>query len=117
MGPEMIPIVGIIASFSGMALIIFLVLFYNHKKRQTQSREILAAIEKGIEVPFPPPVKKNYRNQGLIWTAVGIALFVGIWFSSNEIAGAIWGLLPLLVGVAFLLIHYLERKEGEDDAS
>ncbi|UCD38799.1 MAG: hypothetical protein JSW54_04790, partial [Fidelibacterota bacterium] len=68
-----IPIVGIISSFGGTALIIFLVMYYNYRKRQAQSKEILAAIEKGIEVPFPPPVKRDYLKLGLVWTFVGIA--------------------------------------------
>ncbi len=112
---ELVPIIGIIFGTGGPVAIIIFIVIYQYKKRQLQGQEILAAIEKGIEVPFPPPRKRNYRNLGLIWSAVGIALFIGIWVSSKEMAGAIWGLLPLLVGVAFLLIGYLEKKDKESD--
>jgi len=108
---ELIPIVAILSTFGAGAVVVIFLIIYNHRKRQIQSREILAAIEKGIEVPFPPPKKRNYRNLGLVWSAVGIALFIGIWFSSQTMAGAIWGLLPLLVGGAFLLIAYFEKKD------
>ncbi len=110
---EWIPIVAIVASFGFTALIIGLALYYDFLKRQAQSKEIMAAIEKGIEVPFPPPATKNYRNRGLIWSAIGIALFIGIWVSSRTLEGAVWGLLPLLVGGAFLLIAFFEKKEKE----
>jgi hypothetical protein len=114
---EMIPIVGIVSSFGGTTLIIFVVLYYNYKKRQTQSQEILAAIEKGIEVPFPPPVKRDYLRLGIIWTFVGIAFTLALWFSARVMEAAAWGLLPLAVGLAFLLIGYLERKKGEEESA
>ncbi|MEE9162181.1 MAG: hypothetical protein V3U35_04330, partial [Candidatus Neomarinimicrobiota bacterium] len=71
--------------------VVGLALYFNYKKRQAQSQEILAAVETGIEIPFPSPEKRNYRNLGLIWSAVGIALIVAIGVSSREWAGAVWG--------------------------
>ncbi len=106
----LIPIIGMLSTFGATAVILIFLIIYNHKKRQLQGQEILAAIEKGIEVPFPPPKKRNYLNLGLIWSLVGIALFFAIWVSSKELAGAVWGLLPLALGIAFLLIAYFEKK-------
>jgi len=112
-----IPIVAIIFSMGGTVAVVALALFYNYKKRQAQSREILAAIEKGIEVPFPPPVKRNYRNLGLVWTFVGVAFTLALWFSANRMEAAAWGLLPLAVGIAFLLIAYFEKRDKGSDES
>lgn len=109
-----IPIVGIVVPIVGTALIIFLVLYYNHRKRQVQSKEILAAIEKGIEVPFPPPVKRDYLRLGIIWTFIGIAFTLALWFSTYRMEATAWGFLPLAVGLAFLLIGYIERKKGDE---
>ncbi|MFB0515938.1 MAG: DUF6249 domain-containing protein [Candidatus Neomarinimicrobiota bacterium] len=114
MSEHWIPIVAIIFSFGGTALIVFLVLYYSYKRRQTQSKEILAAIEKGIEVPFPPPAKRDYLKLGVIWTFIGIAFTLALWFSSKVMEATAWGFLPLGVGLAFLLIGYFERKKGAE---
>ena len=115
---DWIPIVAIVFSFGGAAAVLIVYIIYNHQRRQIQSREILAAIEKGIEVPFPPPKVKNYRNQGLVWTSLGIALVITLAVGAI-FKGAVWALLPLgLVvafplglGVAYLLIARGEKKE------
>ncbi len=112
--PDLIPIFAIVFSLGGTVVLVAIALYFNYKKRQAQSQEILAAIEKGMYIPFPEPRARNYRAQGLIWTAVGIALTIAIGVSSQEWAGAVWGLLPLAVGVAFLLIARREEKEGEE---
>ncbi|UCD38973.1 MAG: hypothetical protein JSW54_05710 [Fidelibacterota bacterium] len=111
MEEDILAIIGGVSFMITIVIAVIVALYLNFRKRQVQSREIMAAIEKGIEVPFPPPKQRNYRNQGLFWSAIGIALFLGIWVSSKALAGAIWGLLPLLVGAAFILIYYLEKKE------
>ncbi|UCH09677.1 MAG: hypothetical protein JSU61_10705 [Fidelibacterota bacterium] len=114
--PEIwVPIVAIIVPIIGGAVIIFLVLYYNHRKRQVQSKEILAAIEKGIEVPFPPPVKRDYLRLGIIWTFIGIAFTLAMWFSTYQMEATAWGFLPLAMGLAFLLIGYVERKKGGEE--
>ena len=53
---------------------------------------------------------------GLIWTIVGVALTLALWFSSKVMAAAAWGLLPIGLGVAFLLIALLERKKKEEES-
>jgi hypothetical protein len=115
---EWIPIVAIITSVGGTLAVVVFALYFDYRKRQSQSQEVLAAIEKGIEVPFPPPKKRNYLNLGLIWTFVGVAFTLALWFSARVMEAAAWGFLPIALGVAFLLIGYLERRkkasEGED---
>ncbi len=113
-------ITGIIITLAFFGAIAF-AFYMNFRKRQIQSREILAAIEKGIEVPFPPPKEpkeRNYLNLGLVWTFVGVAFTLALWFSARVMEAAAWGFLPIALGVAFLLIGYLEKRkkasEGED---
>ncbi|MCH7529033.1 MAG: hypothetical protein IH972_05725 [Candidatus Marinimicrobia bacterium] len=108
-----IPIVAIVLSMGGTFTVIIFALYYNYLKRQSQSREILAAIEKGIEVPFPPPRKYNRRSQGIFWIAIGLALTVALGVSTGNWRVAVWGLLPLAAGVASLLIS---RSEKSDDS-
>ena len=111
---DIIPIFGIIFGVGGPVAIIALIVIYLYKTRQLRGQEILAAIEKGIEVPFPPPKKRNYLAQGLVWTALGIALVIALWISTKA-SVAVWGLLPMAMGVAFLLIAYFEKKKKEKE--
>lgn len=119
--PEVIiPITAMLSTFGAAAVILVFLIIYNYRKRQLLGQEILAAIEKGIEVPFPPPRKRNYLNLGLIWTFVGVAFTLALWFSARIMVAAAWGFLPIAVGMAFLLIAYFEKKkkekEGGEDA-
>ncbi|MCH8837436.1 MAG: hypothetical protein IIA60_06490 [Candidatus Marinimicrobia bacterium] len=110
---QWIPIVAIVLSVGGFFTVVIFALYYNYLKRQSQSREILAAIEKGIEVPFPPPRKYNRRSQGIFWSAIGLALAIALGVSTGRVQVAVWGLLPLAAGVASLLIS---RSEKSDDS-
>jgi len=89
------------------------------------ARERLAAIERGIEPSKLPPMPgltddgwtghgydPNRRAQGLmigglVTLAVGIALSVLIWSTSDERSGWAVGLIPGLVGVALLLSAWI----------
>ncbi len=92
-------------------LVVFFVLWYTLRKRSLLSKEIITAIEKGADIPFPKPKEINYRNLGLIWTLVGFSIFIAIWVQVQDIKPAIWGLLPFALGVAFLLIHKGQKKK------
>jgi len=115
MPDELIPIVAMLTTFGAAAVILVFLIVYNYRKRQLLGQEILAAIEKGIEVPFPPPKKRNYLNLGLVWTIVGVAFTLALWFSARRMEAAVWGFLPIAVGVAFLLIAYFEKKKKEKE--
>jgi hypothetical protein len=97
----------------------------DYKKKRSiyelHHRERLAAIDKGMEVPPLPPELFNggskprfrtsgyYLLRGLIWSAVG----GGILLSLRSVAGEeeSWlGLIPLLVGVAYLLYYAVEGR-------
>ncbi len=86
-----------------------------YKKRELQSREILAAIEKGATIPFTPVKERNYRNQGIVWLAIGISMMICIYVASGVWAGAIWGLIPAAVGIALLLIYHYGSKRNEEN--
>ncbi len=108
---QWIPIVAIVVSVGGSFAVVIFALYYNYRKRQSQSQEILAAIEKGIEVPFPPPRKYNRRNQGIFWIAIGLALTIALGVTTGQARVAVWGLIPLAAGVAALLISKGEKSD------
>lgn len=108
---DLIPIIGIIAVFGTGGIVFIAIIVSHYRQRQLRSTEILAAIEKGIEVPFPPLRVRNYRHYGLIWTSVGVALVIALAVGA-ELKAAVWGLLPVGLGVAYLLIARGEKKEA-----
>ncbi len=127
--PFLIPIVAIVMGCS----IPIVVMLLDYKKKRSiyelHHRERLAAIDKGMEVPPLPPELFNgggkprfrtsghYLLRGLIWSAVG----GGILLSLGRVTGeeeSWFGLIPLLVGVAYLLYYAIEgrRLPREADA-
>lgn len=114
---EFVPIMGMFTFFGSIVVVIAFLIVYNHKRRQLQSQEIMAAIEKGVDVPFPALKAKkwNYLNLGLICSLVGVTFTLALWFSTGLMAATAWGLLPIGLGVAFLLIALIERNKKEDE--
>ena len=109
---DVIPIVAIAGFWVAVISIVVAALLISLQRRKYLSQEILAAIEKGIDVPFPRPKERNYRKLGFIFTIVGIVFAAAMWVSAGFI-GFLWGLLPLGLGVAFLLIAKGEKKTEE----
>lgn len=101
-----------LAFFATIAAITIIAIWSHFKKRALLSKEIIAAIEKGSDIPLPIPKERNFRNLGLIWTLVGLAFFIALWISSGDIKPAVWGLLPFALGIAFLLIYRYQQKEN-----
>ncbi|MCD4728622.1 MAG: DUF6249 domain-containing protein [Pirellulales bacterium] len=97
--------------YATTVIIVIAALRTHYKKRELISKEILTAIEKGADIPLPTPRERNYRNQGVIWLLLGIALFIALWVTLQELTAAIWGLLPVALGVSLLLIHQFQQKD------
>ena len=86
-------------------------------KRKLESTEILAAIEKGVEVQFPDQ-QKTRLLPGLIWTLTGIVITLGMAMATPEHAPSgiwAWGLIPVAVGAAYLIVYYIENKQGDSE--
>jgi len=49
----------------------------------------------------------------LIWVVIGVGMFVGTWISSEGLEGAIWGIVPFLIGLALIVSVRLRSKEGQ----
>ena len=89
---------------------------------------IRTAIEKGEEIPHEllavitqevdrPPKKKPSREynirQGIILAAVGVGLFMPLYFVGGFEATT-WCLLPFVIGVALLLYSYLIPSSSQN---
>jgi len=120
----LIPIIAIIMGI-GIAMV-GLVLDY-HKKRaifELLHKERMAAIEKGMEVPALPVellqagrrsrTPSCYLRRGVMLLSVGIAVTVALYVQHRD--ASVWGLVPIAVGIAYLLFYWLEvRKPAQLD--
>lgn len=120
--PLLIPVIAIVF---GIGCAMF-AMYLDFRKKQELIRlhhaQRMAAIEKGIELPpLPDEVfhgrrsrehgPARHRRTGFILLFAGIAVTLGLWGGSGQNPGFWWGLLPALLGVAFLLIAYFEARD------
>jgi small-conductance mechanosensitive channel len=105
------------------------------KQYDVQAELYAKALEKGQAVPtemFAKPVKPEKINKplniGIICMAAGIGITLMLWFmsiafvrlSEEEASIALKGvasvgIIPFLVGVAFLIIHFIEKKKSANE--
>ncbi|GEM_PF-6615005 len=123
---EMIPI-----------LIVMTVFAYLGWRKYLAHQERMAALQRGIdpatvvvdeekkpkeEAPKAPRAPKDHRLGSMILIAVGAAYMVAIFFSvgahrglERAIAAAVWGIIPLTIGVTRYAYHVSLREEEEPD--
>ncbi|HWG76036.1 MAG TPA: DUF6249 domain-containing protein [Steroidobacteraceae bacterium] len=117
----MIPIVAIIMGVGLVMLSIYVDFLRKREILSAVHRERMAAIEKGIELPALPPEIFQARDRGrgrspahtlergLILIFVGIALGVALWRTGKDAAW--WGLVPLGLGLAYVISSRLRAAE------
>jgi hypothetical protein len=113
--PTLIPIVALLAAFG----IAFAALHFRNRSRELRHRERVTALEKGIELPVEPVLTRNaYLLRGLIWLFLGVGIsifFLALWLAErdrDEAAMAAVGVIPIGVGLAYLIVYRVEKKEG-----
>jgi hypothetical protein len=126
MDPEIIPVVAIVFSI-GLpltAVIIWIVLNYRKRRRlmELHHAERMAAIERGMELP-PLPIdiidgrsprrRRSSLLPGLVWFFVGLAVLIGTMGMSDEDIPLFGGLIPLGIGLAYLIYYFVEGRHVE----
>jgi hypothetical protein len=108
-------------------VIVIVALKYNKENNQNRLQADLyaKALEAGQPIPdnlFPeqPKKKKNPLNTGIILMSVGVGIslfFGGIALTTERdaISGASIGIIPFFIGLAYLLIHFLEKKHQKPE--
>lgn len=121
---ELVPLVAIMFGV-GVPLsipIIWISLNYRKRRRlmELHHTERMAAIERGMEVP-PLPLelidgRSNRRHSsllpGLVWFFVGLAMVAGS-LSSGDDLPVVFGLVPLGIGIAYLIYYAVEGRHIE----
>jgi Domain of unknown function (DUF6249) len=119
---EVAVVIPVVAILMGVGFAMLNIWLDYRKKReiyQLYHAERMAAIEKGIEVPPLPPeffqagrrdesAPRRHRRWGLVLTFLGAALTAALWIPRLQYG---WGLLPLAIGLAYLLSSILEARE------
>src|SRR5687768_16778849 len=117
--PLLIPLAGICVPLS--IPILWIVLNYRKRRRlmELHHTERMAAIERGMEIP-PLPLelidgrsgrRRSSLLPGLVWFFIGAAVLVGsltIGGGHDEDLPVIGGLIPLGIGLAYLIYYAVE---------
>ena len=127
-GVSIVAIIGVF--FVPAAMIVAIVWFRSNvktKRYHLQAELAVKAIEKGQPIPVDLfkefKSKRNLLSIGSICIAAGIGISIFLWLaigielSANE-AGRVasLGVIPFLIGVAYVVVHFIEKKQtvGED---
>lgn len=127
MAEELIPLLAILLGVGGPAVVIIVWFTLNYHKRrklmELHHAERMAAIERGMEIPPLPielidgrSVPKRRRTAllpGLVWFFVGLAVVVGALSRGGEDMPVFLGLIPLGVGLAYLIYYFTEGRKVE----
>jgi hypothetical protein len=113
-----IVIVGIVFSF--FAFVIGTFLYLRHRRQRLLHETLRSMIEKGVSIPpellapgerYAAPRTRSDLRSGLVCIAVGIGLLI---FMSDVNGGPKHvGWIPILIGVAFLISWFIEKKNND----
>jgi hypothetical protein len=120
---ELVPILGIIFAIGLPLSIPIVVAVLNYRKRRRLMElyhvERMAAIERGMELP-PLPLElidgQSARRRtsllpGLVWLFVGIAVIISLQSLARD--QAMLGVVPVGVGLAYLIYYFVEGRKIE----
>jgi hypothetical protein len=119
----MLPIFGMtipIVFIVGAAAVVIVAILLAHRTALKRYEVLQVAIKEGRELP--PDIFRNGRRRrhdpmfsGLVLTASGVGLAIAL----GAVAGwvqAVWGLIPLFIGVAILIyVPYYRKQKKEDE--
>ena len=120
-------ILALVGPFIFVIIIMLLQSNDKRKRHELQADLYAKALEKGQSIPadlFAEPKKKrNPLNTGIICIAVGIGVSLFFWVVSvvasekEALVASALGIIPFLIGIAFVIIHFIEKKKvAEEDA-
>jgi len=112
--------IGLISVILSIGVLPLSILYFIHRVKAKKLDTIIKVVELGGTVD-PEMMKilsqssasyKTDYKYGLIWLAIGIPLFAGIGLQ-NGMGEAIFGSIPLLIGVAYLISGKFRLREAD----
>jgi hypothetical protein len=119
-GQAFIAAIAIMFIFGGPVVFTYLILHYSNKKTTKKMDTLVKIVEQGgnvnpelmemLEEPHGPAAD---LRKGLIWLAVGIPLTLALTFNNgtDDWQGGLFGLIPVFVGIAYLIVMKYGNKE------
>lgn len=118
----LIPIIAVIGFFFAPVLIIGFILLYRYKRRKQRDQVVVAAINKGVDIPegygndynkttntVSQSTDKEYLNKGIKRITIGIGIWIlGAAINFGLLMGI--GLFIVVLGGGELLIHYFNNR-------
>jgi hypothetical protein len=103
---------------------ILIVFFVVRNKRMKELRMIQLyekALEAGKDLPEsffrrPDEEPKSHFLKGLIWIGTGLGVSVGALYLMGEHSPWGFGLIPLFIGIAYLISYFVEKKDKANSA-
>jgi hypothetical protein len=114
----LVPLFGVIFTFATPIVLVALILRYRMKRARLLHQTITTMVEKGVPVPAellnPPRRSKSDLRNGIVLIAVGVGL--AIFFAVTTGDSGAWGIgvIPLLLGIGFIIAWRIERKNKEE---
>ncbi len=114
----MVPIIAIVMGI----LLAIIAVFLRFRRQKEEQETVRLALEKGIDLPedfFKKVEPGNGRSPynslkwGIFWAAGGFALFVALWVDEG-IESAVWGLIPVAIGIGLIIYFKLAPKNNHD---
>lgn len=119
--PPAVAIAVPVAFFLVTLLIVAAALYAGYRKDRQRHETLRLAIERGADIPpallVPPTPPKSDLRRGVLLVSVGLALAVLLLAVSP--APGVWtaALIPLSLGLGYLIVHRLEGRPPTDVAS
>ena len=112
----LIPITAIVFTFGMPIMIVAVVLYSSYRKKRLMHDTIDQYVNSGKDIP-PEVLKglqkevtpKNNLHRGLVMSGIGLGIFA-CFAVIGSLSAAAFGLIPLFIGLAQLLIWKLEEK-------
>ncbi|MCV6614356.1 MAG: DUF6249 domain-containing protein [Cellvibrionaceae bacterium] len=117
----LVAVVAIVLIFGMPVLIVGVVMYGRHKRRQLVNESIDKLLENGREIP--PELlnevagrdEKSTLNKGVMLVAIGVGLMAFLGSVAGEVGTV--GLIPALIGVAHIYIWKTEKDAQQDNNS
>jgi hypothetical protein len=109
---------------SAPVLIVLILMRYRYRQTQARYRMLADLADKGVELPpqllVEPRVVYSERRRALVLIGSGLGLMATLLalpghFDNGQSLGSLWGLglLPLIIGLGYLLSWWLNRRDGQ----
>jgi hypothetical protein len=121
--PETVAIfIPMLAVLGGVFIAVTAVIM-NGRRKELEHRERILAMEKGMPLPGPTPAAperpkySNRRANGLVLAGIGLALTIALSAEEGFAEGGVWGLIPLFIGIGWLVAGSIDKREWEAQQS